>query len=204
MIYDPEMTLRDARVRYFELSGFGDDGGYSDRWIKVKVWRIPIWLPNTQGRVRAVKLHDLHHILTEYPTTWRGEAEISSWEVASGGLRRYYAGWLLDLLNVAQGLVVNPRGLFRGFVRGRRSRNLFGETFTDEMLSRRVGEMRRELLLDNEDAAAAGARRASARDVVAFVAWSLACVLLYAVLVVMPLVLASIVLYRLLGLVGLW
>src|SRR6476620_3338550 len=147
-VYPPEMTLGQARARYFELNNFGSDGGYEERWIKVKVWRIPIWLPNTAGRVRAVKLHDLHHVLTEYPTTWRGEAEISAWELGSGGLKKYYAGWILDVLNLAQGLVVNPVGLYRGFMRGRRSKNLFSTQFTDEMLGHRVGEYRR--LLDLE------------------------------------------------------
>jgi hypothetical protein len=201
MIYDPEMTLRDARALYFELNRFGENGGYEERWIKVKVWRIPIWLPNTQGRRRAVKLHDLHHVLTEYPTTWRGEAEISAWEVA-GGLRRYYAGWLLDLLNVAQGLVVNPRGAFRAFVRGRRSRNLFGETFDDALLSRRVGEMRRKLLLEDADEVVDS--KVSARDVVAFVAWSLASAAIYTTTVIVPLVLLLLLFYKLLRLAGVW
>src|SRR5205823_1238591 len=112
MIYAPEMTLGEARADYFERAGFGVDGGYDEFWIKVKVWRLPIWLPNTKGRVAAVKLHDLHHVLTEYPTTWSGEAEISGWEIGSGGVNRYWAGWWLDLMGVAQGLVVNPRGLY--------------------------------------------------------------------------------------------
>jgi hypothetical protein len=201
MLYDPDMTLRDARGRYFELNNFGADGGYDERWIKVKVWRIPVWLPNTQGRRRAVKLHDLHHIVTEYPTTWRGEAEISAWEVASGGLRRYYAGWLLDLMNVAQGLVVNPRGAFRAFVRGRRSRNLFGESFDDALLARRVGELR-ALLLENEGVYASA--QASARDVAAFGAWALASVVTYAVAVGVPLALPLLFAYALLRLKGVW
>src|SRR5688500_14785104 len=134
MIHSPQMTLRDARAEYFRLSNFGDDGGYEERWIKVKVWRVPIWVPNTKGRVAAVKVHDVHHVLTAYPTTWRGEAEISAWEVGSGGLRHYYAGWVLDLMNIAQGLVVNPRGVYRGFMRGRSSRNLFSEVFDEGLL----------------------------------------------------------------------
>ena len=149
LVYPPEMTLGQARARYFELNNFGSDGGYEERWIKVKVWRFPIWLPNTAGRVRAVKLHDLHHVLTEYPTTWRGEAEISAWELGSGGLRKYYAGWILDILNLAQGLVVNPVGLYRGFMRGRRSKNLFSTQFTDEILTHRVGEYRQLLDLES-------------------------------------------------------
>jgi hypothetical protein len=198
MIYEAEMTLRDARERYFGMNDFGENGGYEERWIKVKVWRIPVWLPNTAGRVRAVKLHDLHHVLTEYPTTWRGEAEISAWEVSSGGLHRYYAGWLLDLLNVAQGLVVNPRGVFRAVVRGRRTRNLFGETFDDALLSRRVGEMRRALRLTDEGAS--GAVKASAPDVIAFVAWSLAGAATYVATVGVPIALLSLLLFVLLRL----
>ncbi|MFL6229603.1 MAG: hypothetical protein ACJ741_12580 [Pyrinomonadaceae bacterium] len=198
MIYEPELTLRDARARHFASSGFGADGGYNERFIKVKVWRVPIWLPNTQGRRKAVRLHDLHHVLTEYPTTWRGEAEISAWEVASGGLHRYWAGWVLDLMNVAQGLVVNPRGVFQGVVRGRRSRNLFAETFDDALLSRRVGEMRRVMRLEDKGAVT----KASAGDVAAFVAWSLAGAATYLVLVGVPIAVLAAMLYAVLGWVG--
>jgi hypothetical protein len=148
MIYSPKITLGEARAEYFRLNNFGEDGGYKERWIKTNIWRIPIRLPNTEGRRKAVKLHDLHHVLTEYPTTWRGEAEISAWEVGSGGLRRYYAGWWLDVMNMAQGLVVNPRGLYRGFMRGRSSSNLYSREFSDELLEHEVGEYRRLLSLD--------------------------------------------------------
>ena len=173
MIYNPEITLRDAREQYFRLNGFGADGGYEERWIKVKVWRVPVWLPNTEGRRRAVRLHDLHHILTEYPTTWRGEAEISAWEVGGGGLRRYYAGWLLDLMNIAQGLLINPRGLYRAFLKGRRCANLYSTEFTDELLSHRVGEFRSRLKLDGPCAPP------TTRDRAAFVFWAVAGVAAY-------------------------
>ena len=175
LVYPPEMTLGQARARYFELNNFGSDGGYEERWIKVKVWRIPIWLPNTAGRVRAVKLHDLHHVLTEYPTTWRGEAEISAWELGSGGLRKYYAGWILDILNLAQGLVVNPVGLYRGFMRGRRSKNLFSTQFTDEILTHRVGEYRQ--LLDLESVP----EKPTLSDKLIFVTWVVVSVAAYLV-----------------------
>jgi hypothetical protein len=173
MIYNPEMTLRDARERYFELNRFGEDGGYEERWIKVRLWRIPVRLPNTKGRRKAVRLHDLHHILTEYPTTWRGEAEISAWEVASGGLHQYYAGWLLDLMNIAQGLLINTRGAYRAFVRGRQSANLYSVEFSDELLSHRVGEFRRRLRLDERPAPP------TSRDRAAFVFWAFAGVVTY-------------------------
>lgn len=171
-IYSPESTLREAREAFFERSGFAADGGYGDRWVKLRMGYLPIWFPNTEGRRRCVPLHDLHHILTEYPTTWRGETEISAWEVATG-IRRHYVGWLLDLLGIALGLVINPRGVFRAFVRGRHCMNLYGETWDERILTRRVGNERRRLGLDAPPA------RARARDVWSFCLWAAASVTTY-------------------------
>jgi hypothetical protein len=169
--YSPELTLRDARARYFELNNFGKDGGYEDRWVKVKVGVFPLWFPNLPSRRRAVRYHDLHHILTEYGTTWRGEAEIGAWEVATGG-GATAVGWLLDLLAFAVGLVIHPRGVYRAFLRGRHSANLFRARFDDALLAQEVGVMRRELRLG-------GGVRASVGDKAAFVAWALAGVATY-------------------------
>ena len=190
MIYDPQMTLRAARALYFEVNDFGADGGYKERWIKVRVWRIPIWPPNTKGRRDAVRLHDLHHVLTEYPTTWRGEAEISAWEIGSGGLHRYYAGWVLDLMNIAQGLAINPRATYRAFMKGTRNTNLYRTEFTDELLAQRVGEYRRRLCLHEPFAPASWTRR------LAFAGWGLAAVGTYlgaVLLTLAPLLIVSIV-----------
>jgi hypothetical protein len=165
-LYDPESTLRAARERYFEINNF-EGGGYEEGWVKMRAGPIPIWFPNTVARVKAVRFHDLHHVLTEYPTTWRGEAEIGAWEVATG-CAAHYQGWLLNLLAFAIGLLINPRGVYRAFVRGRRTRNLYRATFSDELLARRVGDVRRELDLDTEPAPP------DAADRKAFIFWSLA------------------------------
>src|SRR5215813_14927372 len=161
MIYQPQMILRDARARYFAANGFGQDGGYEETLIKVKIWHIPVWLPNTKGRRKAVRLHDLHHVLTEYPTTWSGEAEISAWEIAAGGLHRYYSGWVLDLMNVAQGLVVNPVGMYRAFLRGRHSANLYSVEFSDALLGNSVNELRCQLGLYEQSSPASWKDRAA-------------------------------------------
>ena len=175
--FTPELTLGEARARLFAVSGFPPDGGYGDAWVRLKLWRIPLAFPNTAGRRRAVRFHDLHHVLTEYPTTWRGEFEIAAWEVA-GGVNRYWEGWLLDLLGFACGLVVYPRSVYRAFVRGRRSANLYFETWDDSILLRRVGAERRRLKLDSESGD--GAARPTWRERAAFAAWALASLATYA------------------------
>lgn len=173
MIYHPEMTLRDARTRYFVLNDF-KDGGYDETWVKMKAGPIPIWFPNTKARVRAVRFHDLHHVLTEYATTWSGEAEIGAWEVSTG-CREHYAAWILNLEAMAIGLAINTRGVFRAFVRGRHSYNLYGYTFDDALLSEKVGEMRGRLRLS------ASISPATIRDKLSFAGWSLVSVLTLAI-----------------------
>ena len=168
--YGPELTLRDARERYFVLNNF-PGGGYDERWVKMKAGPLPIWFPNIGARRRAVLFHDLHHVLTEYETTWRGETEIGAWEVATG-CAHFWVGWLLDLFSFAIGLVINPRGVYRAFVRGRHSANLFRAEFGDALLAQEVGATRRALRLDGE-------ARATTADRVAFVAWSAVSVATY-------------------------
>jgi len=144
-MYDGTLTLRAAREEYFAGSGFAAGGNYDDRlvWVKLGRWRVPV-LPNSAARLRAVRLHDLHHVLAEYDTSWTGEAEIGAWELASG-CRSFVAAWLLDIGAAALGLLIAPRRVARAFARGRRTRNLYRGEYDEAMLDRTVGEVRAEL-----------------------------------------------------------
>src|SRR5690349_9357412 len=83
--YEPMMSLFEARARYFADNSFGDDGGYSARWVTIfKLGPLSLGFPNTASRIAAVRYHDLHHLVTGYDTDVMGEAEIAAWELASG------------------------------------------------------------------------------------------------------------------------
>lgn len=167
--YEPSMTLGAARQRYFDVNGF--DGSYGERWVKLKAGPIPIWFPNAEGRRRAVRFHDLHHIVTGYQTDWTGEAEIGAYEIA-GGCGPYVWAWMLNLQALAVGLFIAPRAMLRAFVRGRRAATLYHQgEFQESLLTQSVGEMRRALRLDQPPSPT------TAADVAAFVAWSAAGVL---------------------------
>lgn len=163
--YDDGMTMGAARQRYFDDNGFAG-GGYDERWVKLKAGPINLYLPNAQGRRRAVKLHDLHHIATGYQTDWIGEAEIGGYEIG-GGCGPFAWAWILNLQAMAIGLLRAPRALFRAFVRGRHARTLYHQgEFSDAMLARSVGDVRRELRLDRPPPPA------GAGDAAAFILWS--------------------------------
>jgi len=182
--YGPELTLRDARTQYFAVNNFGW-GGYDDKWVKVEYGLLRFYFPNTKGRMKVVKYHDLHHILTEYGTSLPGETEIGAWEVATG-CTRSLAAWLLNLSGFAWGLVINPKDVYRAFLRGRQSTNLYHLPFNDELLSSKVGDLRQHLNLDEP------LRPASLDDNTAFILWSLISVVTLLVIIgiaVTPLIL---------------
>lgn len=142
-------TLRQARSAYFEANGFGADGGYEKATVTVTIFGIPVSIPNTAGRKKAVVFHDLHHVLTGYATTNRGEAEISAFELASG-CAQYPAALVLNTLGLLLGIFQAPRMIYRAFVRGRHTQNLYGRD-PNALLDRTVDQMRDELRLHRDD-----------------------------------------------------
>jgi ubiquinone biosynthesis protein Coq4 len=143
----PDESVRAARARYFAENGFGE-GGYDDRWVVLRAFGVPVLaFLNTKQRVRSVRFHDVHHVLTGYATTWRGEGEIAAWELASG-CRDHWVAWYLNGWALLIGLFIAPRAIARAFRRGRRSRNLYDRSWDDALLERSVGALRRELGLD--------------------------------------------------------
>lgn len=166
--FSDSMTLADARADFFQASNLGPDGGYGDRWVRVETKPIPVFFPNTACRVVAAKLHDLHHIATEYAVDWTGEAEIAAWEIA-GGCGRHGWAWLLNLGAFTVGLVRSPRRMFRAFVRGRHAiTNLYQTGFAESDLEKiTVGALRRRMGMDEPPPSV---RRG---DIAAFAVWGM-------------------------------
>lgn len=153
-----ESTMRDARAVYFADNQFGVDGGYASPWVDLHVGPVPLGFPNFPARKRAVQYHDMHHILTGYGTDWPGEVEIGAWELGAG-CKHMVAAWGLNLLTLALGVLTMPRRTFAAFVRGRRSRSLYGEQI-EELLAMRVGDVRQKMGVPDSGEAARGADRA--------------------------------------------
>jgi hypothetical protein len=177
--YDDALSLRDARGRYFADNAFGDDGGYARKWVKLQLGPLPFAFPNSAARVRAVKYHDLHHVVTGYATDVVGEAEIGAWEIGSG-CAGFLAAWVLNLYAMVLGFLSgHPGAVWRAFVRGRHTRNLYRDEYDDALLDARLGSVRARLGLEVPQPEPV----ATSRDRAAFVFWcALACALFLATL----------------------
>jgi hypothetical protein len=91
---------------------------------------VTIPMPNFSWRRAAIQRHDLHHILTGYPFTMRGEFQVATWEFAAGRYPHWGATLLLLPL-VVIGLCWSPSAIWRAFVKGRRERSLYRPELRD-------------------------------------------------------------------------
>lgn len=139
---DSSLTLREAVEKHLADNGFPSDGGLSEKWAVIRLGPIPLCIPNIAARRRAIPYHDLNHVVSGYGNDDLGEAEIGAWELGSG-CKDYFVAWILNWSALPLGLR-SPRRLYAAFVRGRRSRNLYG-AHLDEVLDRSLGDVRAEL-----------------------------------------------------------
>lgn len=118
--------------------------------MKFKVGPVPVAIPNTATRVRAVKVHDLNHVITGYDANLAGKATISAFEIGAG-CGDYAAAWIINLWGFAYGISLTPRGLLRVFVRGGRSGSLYRCAIDDDTLDRTLGALRTAVRLHPEE-----------------------------------------------------
>ncbi|MDP4263587.1 MAG: hypothetical protein Q8941_13755 [Bacteroidota bacterium] len=143
-------TPRKLLPGFYSQYGLNDDGGQSSRYVKIEFTKkFRLYFPNFDARRKAVFKHDVHHIATGYTSTFEGETEIGAWEIASG-CRHYWVAFALDLHAMMIGILFNPVGVYRAFIKGRRTRNLYRDAFSDkQLMDTPLVEIQKYMLLDN-------------------------------------------------------
>ena len=111
---------RDEALRRLRASGARDQAAY---W-SCAVGLVTLRFPNFEWRRRAIAAHDLHHLMTGYPMTMRGEFQMAAWEFAAGRYRHWGATLFCAPLLVL-GLVWSPPAMARAWRSGQRSRSLY-------------------------------------------------------------------------------
>lgn len=137
------MLVKDALAQYFAINGFTTES-YTAPTVEIPMGPVTIPLPNTAGRKKVVKLHDLHHVATGYGTDLTGEAEIGAWELRAGcvGL----AAYVYNGMAVAMGLLISPIRTTQAFRDARGATTLYrlGLDY-DAAMTLHVSELRTRL-----------------------------------------------------------
>ena len=142
-------TPREVLTKFYSDNNLGANGGLASPYVKIELnsW-FHFYFPNFDARRKAVLKHDVHHILTEYKTDLSEESEISAWEIASG-CKSYWAAFLIDTSGLMMGIPLNLWGTVKAFSRGRKTKNLYDNRFSEElMLDTKITELRKQLNLD--------------------------------------------------------
>lgn len=149
--FPSHLTVAEALPEFFRQYELGD-GGYEQKWFCIKFGPVSLWLPNISARVDAAKIHDVHHLLTGYPASLRGEAEIGAWEIAAG-CGRYWVAWLLNLGAFAYGIIFFPKALFAAFMRGRKSHTSLYRSADSalNLMEQNLGTLREKVGTDRTD-----------------------------------------------------
>jgi hypothetical protein len=122
---DMDQTLGALRDEFRKANGIPDSTA-SFEWIKLGPVPVPVPIPNPPARRRALRIHDLHHLVTGYRTDLAGEAQISAWECGAG-LGGEAVAWVFCPSGTLGGMLRRPRPTVAAYARGRRARSLFGQ-----------------------------------------------------------------------------
>jgi hypothetical protein len=143
MTFPDDLRLEEARNAFMSANGFSVSD-YQAATFTIGILGLKFTFPNTAGRRRAVPFHDLHHILTGFPTDWVGEAEIGAWELRAGC--NTLAAYFLNGGGVIIGLLIAPRRVWRAFRSAKGQRTLYFDPASyDQLLRMTVGEVRGRL-----------------------------------------------------------
>jgi len=142
-LYSENTNLKEARDHFLAANHLSvDEYSASTFTMGVFGWRLKF--PNPESRKRAVPLHDLHHILTGYGTTWMGEAEIGAWELRAGC--NSFITYFLNGGGVIIGLFLSPRRVWRAFRAAKGQHTLYLDSLPYErLIQMTVGEVRQRL-----------------------------------------------------------
>jgi hypothetical protein len=109
----------------------GDDGPTARGSWPCRIGPLTLRFPGFDWRRRALRAHDLHHLMTGYPMTMRGEFQLAAWEFGAGRYPHWGATLFCAPL-ILIGLLWSPRAMLRAWRAGRSTGSLYPALEGDE------------------------------------------------------------------------
>ena len=146
------LTIKQALPLFYAKYGLQPDGGIGDPTVKIDLFKgFSLYFPNFKARKQAVLRHDIHHLVTEYTAEIKGETEISAWELSTG-CSQNWAAFTINTYSFMSGILFNPARIWKAWLKGRTTDNLYYKKYTDEeLLNRTVIDLKEELGFFIED-----------------------------------------------------
>jgi hypothetical protein len=138
------------RDRFLSHYGYSTDG-YEAPGFAIHLGPLTLNTPNPG----LLPYHDLHHIVTGFPSGLVGEAEVSAFELRVG-CGSFFVGFLC-VSSIAVGLCLQPKRIWRAWRQSRGRRGLYHSPIPlDVLLAMPLEELRQQLLIPIEGLALQG------------------------------------------------
>jgi hypothetical protein len=136
-------SVGEALAEFRRLNGIPRDEAERAFW-NCRLGPLSVRLPNFNWRKSAILAHDLHHVMTAYPCTLRGECQMAAWEFGAGRMP-HWAARVFCLPLMLLGFVWSPRPVWTAFLSGRRSHSLHGVALDQRILAAPFDVLRADL-----------------------------------------------------------
>jgi hypothetical protein len=113
--------LKDRLPHFRAAHGLADPN--ASHW-RLSFGPVTVRLRNFAWRQAAIDAHDMHHLITGYPLTMRGEIQLAAWEWGAGRYPDWRATAFCAPLILA-GAIIMPRRTWRAFCEGRNGHSLY-------------------------------------------------------------------------------
>ena len=127
------MILKEALANFYIQNNLEPEGGVNDNWFHLHFKLFSIKIPNSEFRKKVIHIHDIQHILYNCDTTWKGEAFVAGWEIATGLWKQLPIGFM-SLWAMGFSLLNHPSEVMKGYKEGLKVNGIINLSIPKEKL----------------------------------------------------------------------
>jgi len=111
------MLISEKLQEFYIKNNLSEDGGENDDYFYLTFRLFSLKLPNSNFRKKVVYIHDIQHVLYNKDITWKGEAFIAGWEIATGLWKRFPIN-IMSLWAMGFSVLTHPKEVLKGYKEG--------------------------------------------------------------------------------------
>lgn len=111
------MLVSEKLQEFYIRNNLPEDGGENKDYFFLTFRFFSIKLPNSDFRKKIVYIHDIQHMLYNKDITWKGEAFIAGWEIATGIWKKLPIGFM-SLWAMGFSFLIHSKEIIKGYKEG--------------------------------------------------------------------------------------
>lgn len=111
------MLISESLLQFYTKNNLQENGGENEAYFYLTFKLFSVKLPNFNFRKKVVHIHDIQHVLYNKDISWKGEAFIAGWEIATGMWKLFPIG-ILSLWAMGFSMLSHPKEVLKGYKKG--------------------------------------------------------------------------------------